>query len=158
MDCFLDFCLACDKQTSDGFYCSQACRLADLEQAGSSAPTSPLTPSGCDDSCHASLVNFGSGSGFYLPPALDFNTHKHPESPAVKASTHQTQPSSQPSSRQRVLSPSSSRSSLSSASSSDASQTSKTISEQARSELRDYFSCFDHTREMKRRSLGSIAH
>jgi len=46
----LDFCLACDKQTSEGgAYCSQACRAADLHHAESrqytpsSAPSSPPT-------------------------------------------------------------------------------------------------------------------
>ena len=29
----LDFCLTCDRQTTGGAYCSQACRLADLEKA-----------------------------------------------------------------------------------------------------------------------------
>ncbi|KAI4720289.1 hypothetical protein E4T48_03417 [Aureobasidium sp. EXF-10727] len=29
---FFDFCLACDKQISGGLYCSEACRLADLEK------------------------------------------------------------------------------------------------------------------------------
>jgi hypothetical protein len=41
MDWSHDFCLYCDKQTSEGVYCSQACRLADLEKAGASEPVSP---------------------------------------------------------------------------------------------------------------------
>ncbi|KAF2720781.1 hypothetical protein K431DRAFT_304032 [Polychaeton citri CBS 116435] len=42
MDCFQDFCLACDSACSEGPYCSQACRLADIERSsGSTTPTSP---------------------------------------------------------------------------------------------------------------------
>ncbi|KAF2864124.1 hypothetical protein K470DRAFT_254458 [Piedraia hortae CBS 480.64] len=40
MECFHDFCLACDKESS-GPYCSQACRLADQDKG--SAPSSPST-------------------------------------------------------------------------------------------------------------------
>ncbi|CAD0113469.1 unnamed protein product [Aureobasidium uvarum] len=36
---FFDFCLICDKQTSKGLYCSEACRLADYEQVGSLTPS-----------------------------------------------------------------------------------------------------------------------
>ncbi|KAH0366769.1 hypothetical protein KCU65_g5142, partial [Aureobasidium melanogenum] len=132
MDCFLDFCLACDKQTSEGLYCSQACRLADLEKAGSSTPSSPFTPA--MDSSSQSYFPTGS-SGFQLPEAFSFK-------PTFTES----------SSPRRALSPSSSRSSLSS---SAGSQTSNTISEQARTELQTYVSAFDQTREMKRRSLSS---
>jgi len=50
-DWSLDFCLACDKQTTEGAYCSQACRAADLHMAEahrlhtgqSTAPSSPPT-------------------------------------------------------------------------------------------------------------------
>ncbi|KAI4729222.1 hypothetical protein E4T49_03073 [Aureobasidium sp. EXF-10728] len=129
MDCFLDFCLACDKQTSEGLYCSQACRLADLEKAGSSTPSSPFSP----------VMESGSASYFQLPEAFSFKP----------ASTSTFAESSSP---RRALSPSSSRSSLSS---SAGSQTGTIISEQARTELQTYVSAFDQTREMKRRSLSS---
>ncbi|KAG9839451.1 hypothetical protein KCU68_g9514, partial [Aureobasidium melanogenum] len=136
MDCFLDFCLACDKQTSEGLYCSQACRLADLEKAGSSTPSSPFTPA--MDSSSQSYFPSGS-SGFQLPEAFSFKP----------AGTSTFTESSLP---RRALSPSSSRSSLSS---SAGSQTGNIISEQARTELQTYVSAFDQTREMKRRSLSS---
>ena len=35
MDWSPDYCLSCDRQTEGGAYCSQACRLADLEKAKS---------------------------------------------------------------------------------------------------------------------------
>ncbi|KAG9520141.1 hypothetical protein E4T50_07044 [Aureobasidium sp. EXF-12298] len=136
MDCFHDFCLACDKQTSEGLYCSQACRLADLEKAGSSTPSSPFTPA----MEPSSQSYFPSGSsGFQLLETFSFKP--------AGASTF-----TESSSPRRALSPSSSRSSLSS---SAGSQTGNIISEQARTELQTYVSAFDQTREMKRRSLSS---
>jgi hypothetical protein len=129
MDCFPDFCLSCDKQTSEGLYCSQACRLADVEKAGSSTPSSPFTPT----------MESSSHSYFQLPEAFSFKP----------ASLSTFTESSLP---RRALSPSSSRSSLSS---SAGSQAGNAISEQARTELQTYVSAFDQTREMKRRSLSS---
>ncbi|KAI5250364.1 hypothetical protein E4T43_00119 [Aureobasidium subglaciale] len=136
MDCFLDFCLACDKQTSEGLYCSQACRLADLEKAGSSTPSSPLSPT--MESTSRSYFPTSS-TGFQLPETFSFKS----------ASMSTFVESSSP---RRSLSPSSSRSSLSS---SAGSQSGNTISEAARTELQTYVSAFDQTREMKRRSLSS---
>lgn len=158
MDCFLDFCLACDKQTTDGLYCSQACRLADMEKAGTSATPTPTAIE------HISwpTSQLDSSSVFHLPPAVDFNTRKtstvaSPESNVDEG--YQVNHSNQNSfhSLPHRLTPSSSRSSLSSASESGRTQTAVAISEQARHELRDYFSAFDQTREMKRRSLSSVA-
>ena len=60
MDCFQDFCLACDKQCTEGSYCSQACRLAELERA-SNAPTSPTTPAGFENS-------YALSSAYGFPP------------------------------------------------------------------------------------------
>ncbi|KAI5204001.1 hypothetical protein E4T42_04576 [Aureobasidium subglaciale] len=136
MDCFLDFCLACDKQTSEGLYCSQACRLADLEKAGSSTPSSPFSPT--MESTSRSYFPTSS-TGFQLPEAFSFK-------PASMSTFVES------SSPRRSLSPSSSRSSLSS---SGGSQSGNTISEAARTELQTYVSAFDQTREMKRRSLSS---
>lgn len=47
MDVFNEFCLECDRQTISGPYCSQACRLADLERASAccSSASSPSSPS-----------------------------------------------------------------------------------------------------------------
>ncbi|KAJ9631955.1 hypothetical protein H2203_000356 [Taxawa tesnikishii (nom. ined.)] len=159
MDCFPDFCLACDKQTTDGLYCSQACRLADLEKAGSSAPATPLTPGSFSfEAASWASSHLGTGSGFFLPPAVDFSSYKisdkDPQSPKASQAAQSTQQrtASQPSSPQRGLSPSSSRSSLVSTMSNVVTQTSNGISEQARHELSGYVSSFDQTREWKRRS------
>ncbi|THW13809.1 hypothetical protein D6C77_04392 [Aureobasidium pullulans] len=137
MDCFLDFCLACDKQTSEGLYCSQACRLADLEKAGSSTPSSPFSPT-LESSSRSYFPT--TSAGFQLPEAFSFKP------------TSMSTAFAESSSPRRALSPSSSRSSLSS---SAGSQSSNIISEQARTELQTYVSAFDQTREMKRRSLSS---
>ena len=141
MDCFLDFCLACDKQTTDGLYCSQACRLADLEKAGGSAPASP---------CSIERDNWTSprtngSSAFSLPLSFDFGASKSD----TKSQTSSPNSSSE---RKRVLSPSTSRSSLNSTASI---HTSQAISQQTQHELNDYVSSFDSVREMKRRSLSS---
>ncbi|KAM0715394.1 hypothetical protein Q7P37_008892 [Cladosporium fusiforme] len=130
MDCFQDFCLACDKQC-EGSYCSQSCRLADLEKAPSGT-VSPLTSSH-DQSWESSQ------SSYVLGPAYNFT-----ERDEKRLST------SSASSAGRSLTPSSSRTSLSSTSSS--SVPSNGISKQARAALQDYFSSFDQTRAAKRRS------
>lgn len=130
MDCFQDFCLACDKQC-EGSYCSQSCRLADLEKAPTSGSISPLTPGSSWESTQ---------SGYVLTPAYNFT-----ERDEKRLST-----SSASSSASHQLTPSSSRTSLSSTSSSSPSGTG--ISKQARAALQDYFSSFDQTRAAKRRS------
>lgn len=138
MDCFLDFCLACDKQTMEGLYCSQACRLADLEKAGSSAPPSPSDLGSSEQSGWPFKSN-----GFTLPPGIDFG--------ASKSSFH--------SQMEIKLSPSTSRSSLSSSASTSSTQTTNPVamSEQTQHELDGYVSAFDAVREWKRRSLSSIS-
>ncbi|KAI9820160.1 MAG: hypothetical protein M1826_000954 [Phylliscum demangeonii] len=81
----LDFCLACDRQTTGAFYCSQACRLTDLDRASScasgsgSAPGSPgaapapdLRPCGRESSAAASSWIVG----FQLPPPVEFGAYR----------------------------------------------------------------------------------
>lgn len=158
MDCFHDFCLACDRESTTGPYCSQACRLADLEKATSSSPTSPDFPS--SSSSHRQQPSWasstsGSGSGYFLPQA-----YKFPD-PSANGSQHSTQQERQsPPSRspkqtptrqgtmdtQRSLTPSSSRTSLSSDHSN-----SNSMSERAKQELQEYFSAFHHTKSSQRR-------
>lgn len=165
MDWSPDFCLACDRQSSGGAYCSQACRLADIERAGSE-PVSPMSsapPASWASSC------LGTGSGFCLPPAVNFAAYKSSNmatSPAScrTSSTSSAQPwylsnpvpRSQASSTSnfqapstRALTPSSSRSSLSSTRSSPTQE--GQLSDQARNELRGYASSFDQVRDWKRR-------
>jgi len=147
MDCFPDFCLACDKQTMEGFYCSQACRLADLEKAGSSAPTSPSTSTGYEGRQHNHSIR---ASGFSLPSGFDFHA---PKSSTDHAQYHHSSGNVMDAQKERILSPSTSRSSLAS----NASMASQAMSEQTQHELNNYVSSFDAIREMKRRSLSSIS-
>jgi len=162
-----DFCLVCDRQISEGAYCSQACRLAELEKGRSSEPATPglhFSTSASSTSSYASstLVN---PSGFYLPPAVNFTAYKAPTrldsppaSPGYRSSANGSSYFNQPSSSQapadngpkRSLSPSSSRSSLSSMSMTS-SQSNQGLSAQAADELRGYMSAFDHVRDIKRR-------
>jgi len=144
MDCFQDFCVACDKQ-STGTYCSQACRLADLERGTASPPTSP----------HSSQVRNSwpstttAGSAYVLSPAVDF----HASEQQIQTCYFMRYPSQQQSDethQQRSLTPSSSRSSLSSTTS--VSTCTGGISQQARHELDGFFSSFSRAKAAKRRS------
>ncbi|KAF2872375.1 hypothetical protein BDV95DRAFT_491639, partial [Massariosphaeria phaeospora] len=156
-----DFCLSCDRQIAEGgAYCSQACRLADLEKAGS---TEPQLPAQLSSSASSST---SSTQGFYLPPAVNFSafktssssrgydmgpsspSHYYPTAngsyfaPAASASATASRQS-----QHRSLTPSSSRSSLASATS----QSTSGISAQAASQLNSYVRSFDQVRDMKRR-------
>jgi len=152
MECFNDFCLSCDRQIAEnGVYCSQSCRLADLERAGSTAQA----PSQLSSSASSSS---SSNSGFYLAPAINFSaykaastSHAAPSSPyhyyPTTSGNYFAPPSASKQSPQRSLTPSSSRSSL--ASSSSRSQSG--ISQQAATQLNSYVRSFDQTRDVKRR-------
>ena len=96
----LDYCLECDRQTSGAAYCSQACRLADLETYF--CEPEPMSPSDvyCSQACRlANLKTYSCGpepmspsdasatapwtpsspsrtSDFYLQPAFDFSVHQ----------------------------------------------------------------------------------
>ncbi|RDH26671.1 hypothetical protein BDQ94DRAFT_131602 [Aspergillus welwitschiae] len=125
----LDFCLACDRQTLGEPYCSQACRLAELDTVSKEAtaphaivcpqPTRVPSQSGCSVTrSFATMETVPAGSsGFKYP--------------------------------KRVLSPSSSQTSLSSVKSS--SSQSVVVASQFKNELRDYACSFDHVRDLKRR-------
>lgn len=155
-----DFCLSCDRQIAEGgTYCSQACRLADLEKAGSMEQT----PSQLSSSASSTS---SSTHGFYLPPAVNFSalktptasrgfdlgsssSHQHYYSTAngsyyAPAASNSATTSRQ--SQQRSLTPSSSRSSLQSAT-----QSTSGISLQAANQLNGYVRSFDQVRDMKRR-------
>lgn len=163
----MEVCLVCENQIFEGHYCSQTCRLADLDRAGSS-PASPLTPvTFASPIASWASSHLGGGTGFYLPPALNFDTYKistgnktplatSPRGAAQAPQPYQHSPQGTPlqaSTPHRILSPSSSRSSLtSSALTGISSQTSDGLSEQAKNELRDYVNAFDHTREWRRYS------
>ncbi|KAI9886880.1 MAG: hypothetical protein M1823_001316 [Watsoniomyces obsoletus] len=192
-----DFCLACDRQTTGGVYCSQACRLADLERASpsvspqastgldawpSAAPVSGLPSSSLP---LASLSSLGS-SGFYLPPPIDFSAYRRqPPSSSSSGSTErvlrqQQQPQQQRDQRHDYMSThpwperlndrdhqhhyhhgttrpslhsSSSQTSLVSLQSSSTVDDSR-LSEETRTELRAYASCFDRLRDLKQRYIS----
>ena len=153
MDCFLDFCLSCDRESTDGPYCSPACKLADLEKA--SSPSSPVLPTSSSTSTQAdpSLASsgFGTGSGYILAPAYKFpepssSTGRRSQSYFMRSPAEQSSQSSQE--LPRSLTPSSSRSSLSSTMSSSSQNA---ISEQAKQELQEYFNSFEQARAAKRR-------
>ncbi|EPS31876.1 hypothetical protein PDE_06834 [Penicillium oxalicum 114-2] len=50
-DWSLDFCLVCDRQTSGGPYCTQSCRLAELDRTSST--DSPSASTSRDSSSHS---------------------------------------------------------------------------------------------------------
>lgn len=126
----LDFCLVCDRQTLGGAYCSQPCRLAELDRS-SPADSEPSSPT-------AWGYETSSAAGLHLTPAFDFAAYKSAATPYY-----------------RSLTPSSSETSLSSLQSSTSSSRSSPVSDQARNELRDYASSFDHVRDWKRRLTTS---
>lgn len=169
----LDFCLSCDKQISEGVYCSQTCRLADLERAGSSEMASPhslLSSASISESWAPSTL--GTGSGFYLPPRLDFDSYKlstasspgttsplaSPRTDTLFLPAAFTKPSTLSSSHSRApsqpgLTTSSSRSSLSSAAI-VFTERKGSLSEKSQQELRGYANAFDQAREDRQKRLS----
>ena len=172
-----DVCLSCgENETRDGAkFCSQACRLADLERAtGYSQPPTPAavtrtTPSWNSWQMSSSSASASRQHAFQLSPAYNFDNYRQqapiespPSSPRSR-SVHQSYFSSQsatsastsqPTGRGLTLSPS--RSSLSSVSSSGtSSQSSPGLSEETINQLRNYSGAFDQTRTWKRRTTYS---
>ncbi|KAL5120477.1 hypothetical protein ACEQ8H_001495 [Pleosporales sp. CAS-2024a] len=142
-----DYCLSCDRQMSEpSAYCSQACRLADLEKAGRTH-TSQLSSSASSTA--------SSNNGFCLPPAVNFSAYKAPArskgfdvAPATATAYHYST-AANPSCvapPQRSLTPSSSTSSLTSPSS----RSQAGVSHQAATQLNNYVRSFDQTRHLKR--------
>lgn len=149
-----DFCLACDRQTTGGVYCSQACRLADLEHT--SPPSEPASPVRLDLR-PGSSPGAGAMTGFRLPPPVEFAAYRSPR-PSTQSSSAAADgvasDAAHPHRPAATLTPSSSRSSLVSLQSAATSDDDR-LSDQARSALRAYVGAFDRTREWKRRvALG----
>jgi hypothetical protein len=135
MQCFQDCCLFCDRDSPDGAYCSQQCKLADHERSNASNPSTPSnTSSGQWTSYHADSKrqsqHFGSVS------STSSASSYYPYQSAAE---------------RHYLSASSSQSSLSSTMSSSPGGTSG-MSAQARQDLQGFFSSFDQARAAKRRS------
>ena len=163
MDWSHDFCLSCDRQISQsdhGAYCSQQCRLADLERASSCSPSASSGDSWTTPTPHGA-----STQGFYLPPALNFSSYsaRQPVSSAsspttrspisANAPTH-SYPSTSASyggDQNSRLYSSPSRSSLSSLQSYGQQGEPAALSDKVKNELRDYAGSFDHIRDWKRR-------
>ena len=154
MDCFHDFCLACDRESPDGPYCSQSCRLADLEKARISinlAPTATYSSSQQES-------RLGHGSRYVLAPAYKFPVRTpFATQPSASLDTRSAptqtlqdlqRQSQQQSLDQRSLTSCSSRSSLSS---NRSSSSPNSISERAMQELQEYFRSFDQARSSRRR-------
>ncbi|TKA83465.1 hypothetical protein B0A55_00558 [Friedmanniomyces simplex] len=160
MDCFHDFCLACDKE-SNGPYCSQACRMADLERASPAALPSSTSPSQAVTARLSwSSLSPTAGSAYVLQPAYDFTDKTGSQSVGLEHRPqtsyfmrYPTEQASDEASPQRSLTPSSSRSSLSStASNGTPTSTGGGTSQQSRLELHDYFSSFVKAKAPQRRS------
>lgn len=115
MDFFGDFCLSCDAQTNGSAFCSQACRLAELDNYTNPTPSSSI----CWNNNSIYRSSMGTSSVLYLPPAIDFSAYRTPLATSIN----------------NVRSTKSKR----------------RISEQARIDLDDYVTSFDHTRTLRRR-------
>jgi hypothetical protein len=167
MDCFQDFCLNCDRQVSGGAYCSQSCKLADLEKgntpsspviATSTAATSSSPPSSSQHHTRSLTAPSTSTISDKYTLREDWTRTYTQPTPADDVRSPQTsyfmrtsdnnQPTSQ-GPNARALTPSSSRSSL--ASSTSGAHNSNLISDQAKLELQEYFNAFDHAKASKRR-------
>jgi hypothetical protein len=138
MDCFGDFCLSCDKQTNGTSFCSQVCRLAEMDTTPLSEPSSPLYT----DSKAVQLRSMGAvPTRIELPPAIDFSLYRQSSSTASspRSSMHMGS-----------LSRSPSQTSLTSTETSQ-SLYDRRLSEQVRKDLNSYAGYFDQTRTLRRR-------
>ena len=160
-DSFLNFCLSCDdslpNDNEHGPYCSQACRIADLEKSGSPNSFWPSTPTVCmytqSSSIHSSTSSLprsfpSSVTGFKLPPAIDFSIYRR-DSPT---SDYQMKPDT----LSRRTSPTSGYSGFAPSFPTQATMWSQSnpsyISPEAKEELRRYESLFDQTRRRGNRA------
>lgn len=169
MDCFPDYCLTCDKQITDGIYCSQTCRLTDLERAGST-PTSPMAMQPVSLASGSLLASFNNISLLNLDSAI---TSAQRTTSAVSLNSTLRKPLNQssqrrpslyhtysaPSTSSHNLSTSSSRSSLSSSSQNGTRSrpVSDGISQEAKDELKNYYDAIE-SRQRRRRSCPPPQH
>ncbi|KAJ5951446.1 Life-span regulatory factor [Penicillium vulpinum] len=113
----LDFCLVCDRQTLGAPYCSQTCRLAELDDTSDG-----MSRRSSASSTHWSEINQAQA-----------------QAAANTSDSHNS----------RILSASSSQTSLSSLKSNTSNASN--FADRLQDELRDYASCFDQVRDLKRR-------
>lgn len=163
MDWSPDCCLGCDREftpSGNGAYCSQSCRLADLEKSNkspSASPHSAVSPSSWQSTSTAPLPN--PSSNFHLPPPVNFAAYSL--TPSSYAPISQSPPTgpyghaysqsySQPSSTHSTLYSSPSQVSLSSQGGAPA-QDPSVLADNVKNELQGYAASFDSLRDWKRR-------
>ena len=146
VDCFELGCLQCDRPTTTGqSYCSQSCRLAQVDSSSTfltatstntntNTNTNPSTTSNTATNYYPEPPSSRSITGFFLLPAINFQSYR---SSASSSATSSPSSSSPPSPK---LSPSTSRSCLK-----------NELSLETQCELLDYTNAFDRSREWKRR-------
>ncbi|KAJ5466858.1 hypothetical protein N7475_004610 [Penicillium sp. IBT 31633x] len=118
----LDFCLVCDKQTLGAPYCSQTCRLAELDVLSDAGM---LSRRSSEASTHWSEAAQAQAE---VVDAINARADAHNSSQSLSASSSQT-----------------SLTSLKSHTSNS------NVADRLQDELRDYASCFDQVRDLKRR-------
>ena len=148
----LDFCLTCDRQTSGEAYCSQACRLADLDALASPTRSEPSSPTHPTSSASGLPPAPSPTAGFFLPPAFDFAAYRRPtpppsSRPSSSGSASAAGYASDGSTTSHMYTPTSSRIAASR-------QQEEGLSPQTKSELREYINSFDPVRRYKRRLTG----
>lgn len=87
MESFLDYCLTCDRQTNGTTYCSQACRLAELDH--STHRYVPYSSKHRHDSYPTSQTS-SWGKGLHLPPAYNFSLHRTTSQTSISSQTSRT--------------------------------------------------------------------
>jgi len=182
MNWALDFCLYCDRQThTEEPYCSQACRLADLEKPGFSSSSSssfsaPASHSHSTSSSSHHRTTWSSvanrSTNFNLPPPFNFEPYRNRNGPKIEspplsprsqgASSSGTQNANTTNSRSTLQYRSTdyqyyqrslnSSSSRSSLSSVSSANSIQGLTELALSQLQGYSNAFDHVRDSKRRT------
>ena len=158
---FLNFCLSCDgnlpTDNDNGPYCSQACRLADLEKGGASiaasvaSPTTPIyeqSASSFSSSSSLSRSFPSAGSGFHLPPAIDFGSFRRDSGSCEPILRPDIAPS-----RSFSMSSSAPLPSPKSPTTYGSVNHSATVTKEAKAELRRYESLFDQTRHRGSRAF-----
>ena len=131
MDCFGDICLSCEQPTAGTTFCSQACRLRELDHY-TQEPSSPTSYSiSILQSSYTRRSISPIMTTFYLPPAFDFSLYRSPSSQSISTSTSTRSSPSTPGRR---------------------------LSEQARVSLNNYVGYFDQTRTLKRQPSVQSTH
>ena len=159
----LDICLTCDRQTSGEPYCSQACRLADLEPLASPSRSETASPERTTATTPLSSAFLPTApsptAGFFLPPAFDFAPYRRPSPPIPSRPSSSCSSgaaggfSDSSNSSTGAFTPSSYRSHAGTLPAGAATPPpySDNLSTQARQELRDYTNSFDTVRHFRRR-------